>query len=506
MLYVFAWNPNIFPGADFNVTLLIWGVLGTFMFLAYAMIYAAFPRSGADYIFQSRVLHPSIGFASTYAAWFIYSLWFIALEGVTFVQFYLIPFFVTLAHATGNVGYGAIADSLLTPSMMGMLSYAYIIILGLVVMAGPRIYLKIQNVFMILTIIATIALFALLAGTPHEAFVANFNAYMAKDLGTADSYNLVLNTARQAGYDLAPSFNLWSTVGAVMVAWVFAMEWPVYGNLGLGGELKQANLVKTHATTILATYYAVIATLAIIYNLFMRTAGQEFMNAVALLTWNGNAVFSNLPSLFYYAPMGFIIGAGTNNIPLLGVFAIASSLSLASTSMTIFFLTTRMLFAQTFDRLWPTGLAHVSRRTNNPTYITIVMIIVTCIWEYGVLFYPTVLYHYMASTQFQTSFTMMLTMIGALIFRRRLKKIYEQSPTAGYGKPLMLCATIGILANLIVIYYLFAVPGLGALVPDSAALIVGVFIIGIVYYFIVKAYRKAKGLDLGLAFGQIPPD
>lgn len=503
MIFVIAWNPNIFPGADFNMSLLIWGVLGTFMFLAYAIIYAAFPRSGADYVFQSRVLHPAIGFASTAAAWFIFSLWFIALEGTTFVTYILVPFFDTLAH-TGNAAYVALSNNIVSTSTVTVLSYGYIIALGLVVMAGPRVYIKIQNVFMVLTVISTITLFALLA-TTHQAFVANFNAYMAKGLGSADSYNFILSTARQAGYNLAPPFSLWATVGAIMVAWTFALEWPVFGNLGLGGELKNANLVKTHAMTMLVTYYAVIVTSAIIWNLYIRMVGPDFLNAVALLTWNGSSIFSNLNPLFSTAPTVFIIGAGTNNLPLLGIFAITTSLSIASTSMTIYFLTTRMLFAQSFDRLWPTKLAYVSPRWHSPTYAALVMIICTCIWEYGVEYYPTVVYHYLASTQFQTSFTMMLTMFGALIFRRRLKKIYDTSATARYGKLLILCATVGIVTNLIVIYYLFAVPALGALVPDSITLIVGVFTLLIIYYFIVKAYWKTKGIDLRLAFGEIPP-
>ena len=56
---LFAWQ---FPGSN----LLLGGVLSVAAFvplgLCYALIVAAMPRSGSDYVFVSRVFHPSIGF------------------------------------------------------------------------------------------------------------------------------------------------------------------------------------------------------------------------------------------------------------------------------------------------------------------------------------------------------------------------------------------------------------------------------------------------------------
>ncbi|HKM50653.1 MAG TPA: APC family permease, partial [Candidatus Bathyarchaeia archaeon] len=53
---------TMFPGADVIVPCLIATVLSLFIAATYAQLTAALPRSGGDYVFNSRILHPAIGF------------------------------------------------------------------------------------------------------------------------------------------------------------------------------------------------------------------------------------------------------------------------------------------------------------------------------------------------------------------------------------------------------------------------------------------------------------
>src|ERR1019366_9724681 len=56
---LFLWQ---FPGAS----LLLAGIIGVAAFvplgLCYALVVAAMPRAGSDYVFVSRVFHPAVGF------------------------------------------------------------------------------------------------------------------------------------------------------------------------------------------------------------------------------------------------------------------------------------------------------------------------------------------------------------------------------------------------------------------------------------------------------------
>jgi amino acid transporter len=495
----------MFPGGDFNLGVLIFAVLGSFMFIAYAIIYACFPRTGTDYVFQSRVLHPAVGFASTITAWVIYQFWFAALNSSSFPEQFLIPFLVNLGHLTGNAGFVSLGNMFWEPQWLALMTYVVVIITGLFIIVGFRVYLLFQKFMFGAAVIAVAILVFVLATTSHEAFVALFNSFMSSYLGTNDAYSLVLSTARQAGVNLSPSFSWYETIGAAMLPWTFAMTWAVYGNLAMGGETKRAGMVKTHLLTILGPFYVVTILMVVIWNLFINMVGADFWNALVSLAWNGNAVFGKLPSLFAVVPTAFIYTIAINNPILCAVFAIAASLGLVVTGVTILLVPSRMLFAMTFDRLFPAGLASVSSKTNTPTYIAIITTILACIWSYAILSYSA-MYHFLASVQFQISVTMILTMIGAIVFRWKLKETYAASAASKYGKLLIPSAIVGIIVNVIVIYLYGTIASLGALVPDSINLVIGVFVAGLVYYFAVSAYRRHQGLDLRTVFSQIPPE
>jgi len=67
-------------------------------------------------------------------------------------------------------------------------------------------------------------------------------------------------------------------------------------------------------------------------------------------------------------------------------------------------------------------------------------------------------------------------------------------------------AVLGIAVNILIMYYLLTVPALLATTPQSEGLMVGIFVVGIIYFYLVSAYRKSTGIDIRQAFKEIPPD
>ena len=506
LMFSVNWNPNLFPGFDFNTGLLIITLLAIPMYLTYAVVYAAFPKAGTDYVFQSRVLNPGIGFASTFASWVFFQFWFIALEGTSVVEMFLVPWLFSLSQFTGNTAYAGIATALSQPSSLAILSFAAVIAAGLIVMGGLRYYVKIQTFLFVCAVVAFFAMIIMMASTPSSAFVSNLNTQLSTMIGSSDAYNKVISTAQSKSYVLSPPFTLYASIGAMITPWTFALAWTMFGNLGMGGEVKSAGTVKTQMITILGSFFLVVAGLFVLWNLFIGMVGQTFWNAIATLAWNGDPLLTNLPSFFYTQPASYIFLYGTNNIVLGSIWAVGGALTLIATIFTIYTLVTRMVFAHTFDRLFPEKLAYVNERTRTPIYIMVCMIILACAWTYGVLYYSSILYTYLASVEFMISATIILTMIGAIAFPFKMKRYFEQSPAKRYRTALIPLALIGAFVNFLVLYYLWTVPALLAATPQSESLIVGVFVVALIYYFVIKAYRKSKGLDLGLAFKEIPPD
>lgn len=506
LMFSLNWDPNLFPGFDFNTGLLIITLLAIPMYLTYALVYSAFPRVGTDYVFQSRIISPGIGFASTFASWVFFQFWFIALEGASVVEMFLVPWLFNLAQATGNPSYATAASTLSQPSSLAIVSFAAVIAAGLIVMGGLRHYVKVQTVLFLCAAAAIVAMAIMLASTPNSVFVSNLNSQFSTMIGSTDAYDKVISTAQSESYALSPAFSLYASIGGMITPWTFALAWTMFGNLGLGGEVKSAGVVKTQIITILGSFFSVVIGLFVLWNLFIGMTGQTFWNAIATLAWNSDPLLSKLPSFFYTQPGSYVFLYGTNNIALGSVWAIGGALTEIATIFTIYTLVTRMVFAHTFDRLFPEKLAYVTERTRTPVYIMVVMIILACAWTYGVLYYASILYAYLASVEFMISATIVLTMIGAIVFPFKMKSYFERSPARHYRAAIIPLAIIGAFLNLLVMYYLWTVPALLATTPQSESLIAGVFFLCLIYYFVMKAYRKSTGLNISTAFKEIPPE
>src|SRR5260370_11372584 len=70
--------------------ILIFGVLTTFLVIAYAMLVSVMPRTGGDYAWQSRVLGGGLGFVLSITGWwFTLFLWAPIYANILNVQFFL---------------------------------------------------------------------------------------------------------------------------------------------------------------------------------------------------------------------------------------------------------------------------------------------------------------------------------------------------------------------------------------------------------------------------------
>ncbi len=496
----------MFPGFDWNTGLLIIALLAIPMYLTYSIVYTAFPKTGTDYVFQSRVLNPGLGFAATFAAWVFFQFWYISLNGIAIVEMFLMPWLFEVAQVTNNTGYAAMATTLVQPNSLAILSFVTVIVAGLIVMGGIRIYLKVQTVLFIFAVAADIALLALMAITTNAAFTSNLNSSLSSAIGSADVYNKIISTAQSAGYTLSPPVTLFASIGGMITPWTFALEWTLFGNLGLCGEMKTANQLRTQIFTMLGALALVVLGLFAAYNLFITMTGQTFWYAASTLAWNSAPLFGNLPSIFYSQPASFILLYGTNNLALGTVWAVGGAIAIFATNFTIYMLVSRMLFAQTFDGLFPAKLVHITEKTRTPVYIMVIMIIAACAWTYGVLFYGSTFSTYMASTQFIISLAMILTMIAAVVFPLKMKTHFDQTPARKYRMVTIPLAIIGILVNLLIMYYLVTVPALLAVTPQSEGLMIGIMVAGLAYYYAVYAYRRSTGINISQAFKEIPPD
>ncbi len=56
------------------------------------------------------------------------------------------------------------------------------------------------------------------------------------------------------------------------------------------------------------------------------------------------------------------------------------------------------------------------------------------------------------------------------------------------------------------IYFYIAIPSLGILNPIPLAVVIGIYVVLAVYYYINKLWKKKMGIEVDLAFREIPPE
>jgi uncharacterized membrane protein len=99
-----------------------------------------------------------------------------------------------------------------------------------------------------------------------------------------------------------------------------------------------------------------------------------------------------------------------------------------------------------------------------------------------------------------------------MVFSRRRKELFEASPSttkikiAGVNLITILGA-IGSIGFAAIVVVVAAFPQIGfPISPINIAFLILVFLFGFVLYYAAKSYRKRQGIDIDLAYKQIPPE
>nr|HET6905291.1 amino acid permease [Ktedonobacteraceae bacterium] len=231
-----------FPGADMVTALLIAFVVNIPVCIMMAMMASAMPRTGGDYVWISRILHPSVAVFSNFSA-AISALIGAAFWARSFAVLALGPTLAVLGAvfnnssliSAGNAVSGTDATGAWWTFGLGLL---LIVILAIAMSAGTKISFRVQNVCWIIASIGTFLAFIALLFSANQSFVANFNAFAHPFTHSANSYLTIQNAAAKAGFAFTGGHPFSSTLPVVAIIMTFMMWnwWSVY----IAGELKSA--------------------------------------------------------------------------------------------------------------------------------------------------------------------------------------------------------------------------------------------------------------------------
>ena len=500
---------GLYPSADMPLSIAFAIIPAIIIALTYVFLSVAMPRTGGDYVWVSRILNPALGFMVNFGLTFILFT-FIALDVVLSTEWGIGAYFYNIAVTTGSASAGNIATFLspvpgkFTTSgwfVFGIAS-VFIVLVSLAVVLGLKSAFSVQKIVWVIVLIATVVYLGVAFTTPHSTFVTNFNA------NSGTNVTAVMNGATQVSFSTVSTVTLSGTLlGFVYIFLNFTgFNYSAYAS----GEIRNNQKSQTFGMIAALLVFAGLLILIIVATQYVF--GYNLFNSMAYLF---DRIFYGInPTAPYPAvlppPMPqFLIGYLTSNPILIFIVCIGFALSLLVNAVSYIFVSTRNMFAWSFDRSVPDALSRVDDRFHSPY----VALIVTAVFGIVITFFTVFTTVSNFFTYITFLFAILYTIVGiaAIAFPYRKKSIFESSPSLVKSKVggIPVVAILGLLSvafSVFIGYSLFTPSYSGSFVTTNFEVVIGVLVVPLFIYVISYAYRKSKGVDITLIQREIPPE
>jgi amino acid transporter len=492
------YGPSLYPGAQPAISTML-AVLGMCVVaVTFYMWSVIFPRSGGVYVILSRTTHPAVAFVFSLLETVIL-LYYGALAASLLVQVGLASFFATVGSVGGSDTLVGWAADVSTPRGVFWIGTGVLLLAGLLLATGTRRYFTVQKVLFAVALIATgIAVVVMLFGS-RESFQTNLT-----DL-TGLNYDGVIETAESNGY-VASSGIDWGETFKFLV-WPLLPLLGAVQSIGIGGEIK-----KVRRSQIVGMLGAVIGT-GLLISLFAllsnKAFGYTFQGAVGFNSLSGIADGSTEGSIGAAPYFTTLAGILTDNVLLAIVIMAAFVTWIWFWVPAEIAYSTRSMIAWSFDRLVPNQLGYVSRRFHTP-------VVAIGIGTAGsIAFMWLIAFHGIALLTLVEALLVIwgTTLVAAIVFPWTGKRFFNASPAKAHriaGLPLMSVAGALSTAFFVFAFVLLwrddnaAGPLLGAAHRTELWIVVGALVAGTAWYIGNMIYRRRQGVDIELAFKQIP--
>jgi amino acid transporter len=493
LLYSF-FGAGTYPGVNLPLTVLVALVPNFFIALLYYYLSVAMPRSGGDYVWVSRLVHPAIGFMESFAI-FVFYLGFIGPVSGFAMTYGLGTMFTNLGVITGNPAYASLASAVMGTNFILVGSLLILVILIGTSVLGLRASFKLQWATFVLMVLGVAVFLIALATSSPSTFTNNFNQL------SGANYLGLLDAANKAG--LITGFTLSGTI--IGSFWMFVNYLGYFTSVYVGGEVKQASRSQFIGIIGSTVLFAVLA--LFMYGAPYITMGGSWFSAVSQLSMTGNAAYT-LPSQPVYS---FLVIFASPNIFVAVLVPLAIIATVVGSLETIVLMAVRLVFAWSFDGVTPAKLAEVSEKRSSPNYALGVVAVVGLIYVLLSIYAANVLtFNAYATSGLFLAFA--IAGVAGILFPYKHKELFQSAPASVQRKlaGVPVVAILGVITLLtgIFVAYIAASPVFtGAPVnPYYFAGMIGVFVVGLIIYEASALYQKSKGVDLSIRFKQLPPE
>lgn len=497
LTFAFYWLfAAFYPGSNPLLTFLIAAALGLPGAFLYAMLSQLMPRTGGDYVFNSRSLHPAVGFAGNFS----YSFWLAVVIGVytTYIASYGFGAFGRMMAGFG-AGSGWLSFGNWFSTHWGLfITGTVVLVLSAAIFAvgGVRLFFRIQAACFALFMLGAV-LVPVVVGLfqDHAGFLANFNSY-GRHLGAAHPVNQLVASAKQAGFVHA-GFSMTMTLRAVSVFWfIFGF---IFSSNYFAGEIRLAK--RTHIYSMPGAVLLAVVVLLLMVPTFSHIVGGDFSAQLGLASPAAYGFSSGAPA--YPELIGIAAGS-----PVIGTIAIIGfTIGLVVWLPQTLLLVSRNMFAWSFDRVVPDRLSSVDARSSSPLWAIGVMLLLSIA---STAVYAFTTWFSSLSALLGLTLPLLVTAVAGILLPFRRRALVENSPYNARIAGIPLLTLVGALALLgfgSAIAVLLWDPGSGASLsqnPGKLELAVLVYVVGLVIWFVARAVRRSQGIDIDLSYRELP--
>jgi APA family basic amino acid/polyamine antiporter len=489
--------PALYVGGSMVIATVLAGLLALPMAGVYAYFAAAMPRSGGDYIYISRTLHPFLGFLSSWN-WLIWLVTYTGIPAAYLAQYGLSGLCREAGYVFDSptlVGYG---DNFSRKWWIFVAGSLLLTFFAIVFALGTRLYFRIQNTTFLIAMAGIVVGLVVLAIHNHTDTANGFNSYI-HGVGGVDNSTASLDkysqNLPQGGFDLKQTF--------------YAMVWPLFITLYaitssfIGGEVRNAKRSQFLAMPGSIVYVTILMLLLVLG--LNHAAGTTFLGRL------GYPLPQDVPSVLGIGNLptyNEVIAAMVRNQGWLVLILGITFLFWTYVWLPINFLaSTRAILAWAFDGLFPRKLSEVNERYHTPIYAIVFVWVLSeiCLYLYVDQIFNTL------NGIFAWILSFVLCSIAAVLFPYRRRELWQASPWNGSTAGIPNITILGVTSTVCLLfceYWFWYDPIQGfdtwgttlrwvmALIVPTAALIYG-----IAWYT-----SKQRGVPVDKVFAEIPPE
>jgi APA family basic amino acid/polyamine antiporter len=488
------------PGGNMALAVLLTAILTCFMAVVYASLQASFPRTGGDYVFQSRILSGGVGFVFSFSVWVVGGMVWSGTLGWGIGNLCFGPGFSLLGAYTNNSTLTSIGTWSTSKWGMFILGAIFLAWATFICSIGFRVYAKVQRYFFWVGLAATLGLLAYIATISH----GSFDTVMSKSFGVSNAYATTIANAKAGGFIAHHSFSFGATLAMMPAMWFFYAA-SVYSS-GNQGEIRDAGSVRAKLWQIMGAIGTATAIMTAFAYLVVNRFGGEFLSSSTWLWANGSDKYPLPISPFF----GFFAAAMSTSVWLVILmmltFTVWQTMSLPNNQV----YASRVLLAMSIDRVGPRWLGQVNKHTHTPLNAVLLIsaggLVVDALYSFTSWFWRLTL-----SIGLLMLLTYMASAVALLVWPRVKRDSYRASPAAKItfkGIPIAsVCAVIFLIGGVFITERFLSFKPLGAADSVGYTFIGGTLVFSVILYWAFKLHRRRKeSLDLNLVYKEIPPE